>query len=102
MPPFIQQRDHILRDLALCQEHLEHLVAEYLLNGFGINCRRNGKHTVFVKTTVRNQDVQMRMKSKEVTECLYGHNRARGRHFVTHTGRVERFQRLPSTAAQVG
>ena len=31
----VQQGDHILRDLALCQQHLEHLVAEYLLQGFG-------------------------------------------------------------------
>ena len=32
MPPFVQQYDHILCDLCLCQKHLKHLVSEYLLS----------------------------------------------------------------------
>ena len=57
MAPFIQQRDHILCDLALFQKHLEHLVSEYLLQSFGVNGRRNGKHIVFMKGAVGNKDM---------------------------------------------
>ena len=55
--PFIQQRDHILCDLALYQKYLEHLVSEYLLQSFGVNGRRDVKHIVFMKATVGNKDM---------------------------------------------
>jgi len=76
MTPFIKQSDHILCDLALCQQHLEHLVSEYLLQSFGVNGRRDGKHAVFMKATVGNKDMQVRMKSQwGIPERLYGYNR---------------------------
>ena len=51
--------------------------------------RCDGKHTVFVKTTIGYQDMEVRMKPKEVTEGLCGDNRARDRLFVTNTGCVK-------------
>ena len=71
---------------------------EYLLQSFGVNGRRYGKHTIFVKTTIGYQDMEVRMKSKEVTEGLCRNNRARDRLFVTNTG----CQGFPSATAEIG
>ena len=76
-------------------------MAEYLLQGFGIYSRRNGKHTIFVKTTIGYQDMHVQMKSKEVTEGLCGDNRTRDRLFVANTGCVKSLQSLPATAVEI-
>jgi hypothetical protein len=64
--PFIEKRDHTLDDLAFCQEHPQHLVSEYLLQGFDIDGRGYGKHAVFVETFIANQDMQVGMKRKKI------------------------------------
>ena len=63
MSPFVQQPNHFLRDLSLCQKHLQYFVTEYLLQGLGVNGLRNGKHAVCVETSIGNQYVQVELDS---------------------------------------
>jgi transcriptional regulator with GAF, ATPase, and Fis domain len=88
VPPFIQQRNHIRHDLALCQKHLEHIMSEYLLYSSGINFRRDGKYSVFMKTAIGYQDMQVGMKPKHIPEGLYGDNPSGDRLWVTRTSFV--------------
>ncbi len=60
----------------LFQKHLEHLVSKYLLQSFGVNGRRDGKHAVCMETAVGNKDMQVGVKSHwKIPERLYGDNR---------------------------
>jgi hypothetical protein len=75
-------------------------VSEYLLYSFGINFRRDGKHSIFMKTAIGYQDMQVGMKPKHIPEGLYGDNPAGDRLWVTRTSFVKSFQSPPPTATQ--
>jgi hypothetical protein len=64
MPSSVHRRNLIRGDLAFCQQHLQHVTAEYILQGFGfcISGGGNGKQAAFMKTAVGNGNVQVRGK----------------------------------------
>ena len=72
MTPLVHQRNHIRADFAFTQKHFQYYVPKNFLQHAGINGRGNGKHTVFMETSVGNENMQVRIKAQKITEALNG------------------------------
>ena len=98
-------------DLFLGKEHFKYLVLEYIFKMFQLKKRGHPEHPIAVKTSIRTEDMQMGVKSQEVTECLHGdHSPWDGLPVrCTQTGvlfrdhcREKLLQGFPSATTQVG
>jgi len=103
MPPCCEHGDHLLRDLSLVQEHLEHLVLEDCLQLFQLQGRGDAEHAaVTIKTAVSHQDVAVRIESEKIAEGLDSDDGA-GDGIVFGNRILKKYlQRVPGTAAQIG
>jgi len=63
----VHQRNHIRADFAFTQKHFQYYVPKSFLQHAGINGRGNGKHTVFMETSVGNENMQVRIKAQKIT-----------------------------------
>ena len=85
MFPGREHPNHLLRDLALVQEHLKYLMLEDGLQLFQFQRRSDAEHpTVTIETAVRDEGVTMRIESEEVAERLHGNDGAGNGFILRH------------------
>jgi len=106
MPPCREHGNHLFRDLAFFQKHFENLVPENGFQLFEFQRRGDTKYAlVAIKTSVRQDNVAVGIKSQIITKGLDGDDRARQRRIFRHpdrSGLHENFQRFPGATAQTG
>lgn len=77
-------------------------MAKDLFKAFQLKKLLYPEHPVSVKTSVRAQNVQVWVKSKEIAKCLHSNNGS-GHGILLRHHRLEKlFQGFPPSAAQVG
>jgi len=103
MFPSGQHPEHLFCNLAFLEEHLEYLMTEYGLQFFQFQGWRDTEYSfVAIKTAIRKKYVAVGIEAEEVTERLYGNQRAGDGSLFRHGLLHKNFQGFPSAAAEGG